>query len=115
MIEFNPTRDIGLKISSYSSLSKCISIIRKYRNVSISSVKQEIEAHDFIFVCDFTDTANLIKLIACHDDLINAESSVTIQEQNRLITREVLLNLLQMHKDLYEETIASLDAEVEEF
>jgi hypothetical protein len=111
-MKFNEERDIGIKITQYESLSKCISIIRNYRNESMGVIKSEIESNDFVFVCDFTDTPNLKIMLKCHDKLAKLGCSLTIQEQRRMIPREILLNLLQMHKEIHEETLAAIDAEV---
>jgi len=114
MISFNSKRDIGIKITQYKSLPKCINIIRKYRDASIGKIKTEIESNEFIYACDFTDTTGLNSLIACHDELYNEGAVLTIQEQDRLITREILQNLSQMHKDIHEDTLAEIDEEIGE-
>ncbi|SEP68284.1 hypothetical protein SAMN02910289_00334 [Lachnospiraceae bacterium RM5] len=114
MIKFNIKRDIGIKISQYNSLAKCINIIRKYREASINDIKSEIESHEFIFTCDFTDTIGLNNLITCYDELSKEGAILTIQEQDRVITRDVLQNLSQMHKELHEETLSEIDNEVDD-
>lgn len=111
-MKFNEERDIGIKITQYESLSKCISIIRNYRSESMGVIKSEIESNDFIFVCDFTDTPNLKLMLKCHDELTQLGCTLSIQEQGRMIPREIILNLLQMHKEIHEETLAAIDAEV---
>ena len=114
MLAFNMKRDIGLIITEYESLSKCISIIRKYRNASMADIKNEIESQHFIYTCDFTDTTSLHHLIACHDELCDAGATLIIQEQNRPITRDILGNLSQMHKEIHEENLVLIDAELGE-
>lgn len=111
-MKFNEERDIGIKITQYESLSKCISILRTYRNESMGVIKSEIESNDFIFVCDFTDTPSLKQMLKCYDELTGIGCVLTIQEQMRMIPREILINLLQMHKEINEEALAAIDAEV---
>lgn len=113
-MKFNEERDIGIKITQYESLSKCINTIRKHRNESIGVIKSEIESTDFIFVCDFTDTPSLNQMLKCYDDLTKIGCTLTIQEQTRMISREILTNLLQMHKEIHEETLAVIEAEVDD-
>ena len=112
MIPFNIKRDIGIKIVQYNSLSKCIRIVRKYRDASMGDIKSEIESNDFVYTCDFTDTLGLNNLISCHDELCKEGAVITIQEQDRIISRDILQNLSQMHKEIHEETLAEIDAEV---
>ena len=111
-MKFNEERDLGIKITQYDSLSKCISIIRNYRSESMGVIKSEIESNDFIFVCYFTDTPSLKQMLKCYDELTDIGCVLTIQEQTRMIPREILINLLQMHKEIQEETQAAIDAEV---
>ncbi len=114
MTEFNINRSIGIAITEYNSLSKCISIIRKYRNCSMAEIKSEIDSKDFVFVCDYTDTEELNKLIECHDELANEGCLLIIQEQDRPITRTILQNLKEMHDAIHEETMSMIDMEVGE-
>ncbi len=111
-MKFNEERDLGIKITQYDSLSKCISTIRNYRSESMGVIKSEIESNDFIFVCDFTDTPSLKQMLKCYDELTDIGCVLTIQEQMRMISREILINLLQMHQEIHEETQAAIDAEV---
>ena len=111
-MNFNEERDLGIKITQYDSLSKCISIIRNYRSESMGVIKSEIESNDFVFVCDFTDTPSLKRMLKCYDELTDIGCVLTIQEQMGMIPRKILINLLQMHKEIQEETQAVIDAEV---
>ena len=113
-MKFNEDRDIGIKITKYDSMSKCISIIRNYRPDSIGIIKSEIESNDFIFVCDFTDTPSLKKMLKCFDELSKNGCTLIIQDEDEIISREMLLNTLQMHKEIHEETLAAIEAEVED-
>lgn len=86
--------------------------IRNYRSESMGVIKSEIESNDFVFVCDFTDTPSLKRMLKCYDELTDIGCVLTIQEQTRMIPREILINLLQMHKEIQEETQAAIDAEI---
>lgn len=111
-MKFNEERDIGIKITQYKSIPKCINIIRNYRNDSMGIIKSEIESNDFIFVCDFTDTHNILNLLNCLDDLTKIGCSLLIQDGNEIISREIILNILQSHKEIEEETLAAIDFEI---
>ena len=97
----------------YGALSKCISIIRNYRNDSMGVIRSEIESNDFIFVCDFTDTPGIKRLLKCHDDLAKVGCTLSIQDGDEVVSREIILNILKMHEEIDEETIAEIDAEID--
>ena len=113
-MKFNEERDLGIKITQYESLPKCISIIRNYRSDSMGLIKSEIESNDYIFVCDFADTLNIKQLLKCSDDLTEIGCTLQIQDGDEVISREIILNILQSHKEIHEETLAAIDAEVGE-
>ena len=80
----------------------------------MAEIKEEIESKDFVFVSDFTDTPMLKRLLECHDELSANNCKLVIHEQERIISRDILLNLLQMHKEIEEEVRRQIDAEADD-
>ncbi|MBR2751700.1 MAG: hypothetical protein IKD90_11285 [Clostridiales bacterium] len=104
--------NIGIKITHFTSLSKTIGILRKYRNDSMSTIKSDIESSDFVFACDYTDDEGLVKLINCYDELVACGCNVVIYDLGRIGSRELLCNLHESHEITHMETLAEIDAEL---
>ena len=106
--------NIGIKITHFTSLSKSIGILRKYRNDSMSVIKKDIESNDFVFACDYTDDEGLVKLINCYDELVASGCNVIIYDLGRIGSRELLCNLHESHTITHMEMVAEMDAELGE-
>lgn len=105
--------NIGIKITQCESLSKCIGVLRKYRTDSMSDIKRDIEACDFVFACEYTDDDGLVKLIKCYDELISKGCNVEIYDLGRIGSRELLCNLHESHIITHEETLAAIEDEID--
>ena len=112
MINIDVMDNIGIKITQYDSLSKCISILRKYRHDSMNEIKNSIESNDFVFACDYADDEGLVELIRCYDELLEAGCKVDIYDLGRIGSRELLCNLHESHVITHQQTLESIDAEV---
>ena len=112
MIDIDVMDNLGLKIVKYDSLSACIIILRKYRNDSMSDIKKDIETNDFIFACDYIDDDELLEMIKCYDELVDAGCSVEIYDLGRIGSRELLCNLHESHVQIAKEVEEEIDAEV---
>ena len=107
-----PEDRIGLVVKSANSVAKCISIIRKYNPISISSIKAAIESNSFVFDCDYTNNSGIRKVRRCYDELVNAGATVEIYEDGDLTTREFISNLLNSYREIDKEIQDQIDAEV---
>lgn len=104
---------IGLKITNTPSWSKCISIMRKYKDASIAEIKTTIEAGQYILYYETTDTNGIRKIKKCYDELQKNGISVELYERDELMTRQILCNLITSHRitkrevesEIYTETI----------
>ena len=103
---------IGLVIKSYKSIAKCISIVRKYKSVSMAEVKTAIDSGKYVFDCDYTDDVELRKVRRCYDELVKSGAVVEIYEHQSLTTRQFISNLLGTYKAVERETQREIDAEV---
>ena len=110
----NVNDTIGLIITSYTSIAKCISIIRKYNAISIGEIRKLIENSKFIFEVDYTSHSGVRKLSKCYDELakngIECEIIVLGEPENR----EFLSNLMGSHRQTEIEVQAQIDQEVGE-
>ena len=102
---------IGLKIVKYDSIATCISIIRKYKNVSMNEIKSDIESNNFAYTCSYTSDSGVRKLRKCYDELTKKGIEVEIHAHDQLADRQLLSNLLTMYKEIEDETWAQMDAE----
>ena len=109
--EFTPG-NISIKIKSTSSMAKAISIIRKYNPVSMSEIKTAIESGKYVLEHSVLSTSGIRATRKCYDELIKAGSEVEIYERDRLISREILSNLINSHRQTEREVRAQIDAEV---
>ena len=109
--EYTPS-EIGLKIKSVSSMAKCISIIRKYTPVSMSEIRGAIDNSNFIFSSSILDDSGIKKIRKCHDELVKAGCTVEIFENDEIISRELISNLINSHKRIEQEVQEQIDAEV---
>ena len=108
-----PLDRIGLVVKSAGSVTKCISIIRKYNPSSMSEIKKAIDTELFVFDCEYIDDSGVRKVRRCYDELIKAGASVEIYADGFLSSREFISNLLGSYQEIAEETQTMIDAEVE--
>ena len=72
----------GLKVNTDSVSASLISIIKKYRDDSISEIKRCILNKDYVLSCDFSGgSERFAELIRLHDDLIAAGYSVSLFDE----------------------------------
>ncbi len=112
MIDIDVMDNLGIKITHYDSLSKCISILRKYRHDSMSDIKNSIESNDFVYACDYLDDEGLVELIKCYDELSEAGCKIDIYDLGRIGSRELLCNLHESHEITHQQTLAAIEAEI---
>ena len=103
---------LGLKIKSTSSMAKCISIVRKYNPISMADIKCAIESGNYIFTTTVISHSGVRTLRKCYDELVKSGAIVEIFERDKLITRELVSNLISSHHQTDREVQAQIDAEV---
>lgn len=96
MYQYTPG-NVCLKIISMPSSAKCIKILRKYNNVSISNLLNSIKNNDYILCYPYISHSGIRKIRNCYDELVNSGIEVEIYEHNRLTSREFLSNLIESH------------------
>ncbi len=95
---------IGLKISKYDSLAKCISIIRKFDSGSMSDIKKRILNHEYILQYSRIDGDGLKNIIKCYNALTSSGIFVELYERDDLPTTiELLKNLDKTYDDISDE------------
>lgn len=103
---------VGLKVKKTSSIAKSISIIRKYNPISMAEIKNSIESDDYVLSCRYTSHSGVRMIRKCYDELVKAGNDVEIYEHDRLTTRELISNLISLHRQTDREVRAQIDAEV---
>ena len=104
-------KNIYLKITRYTSLPKCISILRRYTNKGMSEIQKAIEANDFVFYCEHTSDEGVVELAKCYDELSSNGATVEIYELGIVTTREIIGNLINTHAEIAQEVEADMNAE----
>lgn len=100
---------IGIKINKTNIPAKCIMIIKKYQDLSISEIKQKIEKNKYILTCDYIDDNGIKSVLGLYNKL-NAEGvNCSLYEHNNPTTIEFLNNLLNS----YEETRKQVEEDIE--
>ena len=103
---------IGIKITSSDSMAKSISVIRKYNHAPINEIKKAIESRDFVLKYSVLDSQGIRTIRKCYDDLIKLGNKVELYEDDELISREIVSNLIRSHRQTEREVRAQVDAEV---
>lgn len=104
--------NVCLKIKKYSSMAKCISILRKYNPVSMAEIKTAIESDEYVLSYEYTSDSGLRKIRRCYDELSKNGIVAEIYEHDCLTTREFISNLLHTYREIEYETQEQIDAEV---
>ncbi len=100
---------IGIKINKTNISAKCIMIIKKYQDLSISEIKQKIEKNKYILTCDYIDDNGIKSVLGLYNKL-NAEGvNCSLYDHNNPTTIEFLNNLLNS----YEETRKQVEDDIE--
>ena len=102
---------IGLKIGAFTSLAAVIKTIRKYRNDSMSAIKDDIQNNRYILTCDYHDSDGIKSIISAYNELSSQKADVTIYEHDRISNINFLVNLIQSYKEISEEADAESELE----
>ncbi len=102
----------GLKIVEVTSMAKCISILRKYNHISMSSLIEAINKNYFVLSCSCIDTPNIRKLRKCYDELNKNGIKSELYDNDEPTTRELITNLLVSHAQIELEVMQQIDEEV---
>ena len=114
----------GLKLKDVNNLASVVSILRKFdSSLSIGEIKRRIDNDEFVieydtyeydFIEDMEEIDRGEKLTTLIGDLEKAGATVSIYDEDELITKEVFKNLLESYEDISEETELIVEIEVEE-
>ena len=74
--------DIGLKVTDYTSLATCVTVIRKYRNASMEEIVSAINGNEYVLCFDYDDDEGLWKIIACYKALGKANIGAQLYEMD---------------------------------
>lgn len=92
--------NIGIKIKSNDKIAKCISIIRKYTNLSIGEIKAKIINNEYVMVCGYTDEAGIKSIVEAYKEVTSLGVDAVIYEHDRVTTIDFLINLIDMYGDI---------------
>jgi len=91
---------VGIKIIDSHEIPKCIKIVRKYCDLSISEIKDAITNDNYVFVCDYIDEAQIKLIIALYEELCANNVSVELYEHNRVTDIDFLKNLVETYEEI---------------
>lgn len=92
--------NIGIKIKSNDKIAKCISIIRKYTNLSIGEIKAKIINNEYVMVCGYTDEDGIKSIVEAYKEVTSLGVDAVIYEHDRVTTIDFLINLIDMYGDI---------------
>ena len=92
--------NIGIKIKSNDKIAKCISIIRKYTNISIGEMKAKIINNEYVMVCGYTDEDGIKSIVEAYKEVTSLGVDAVIYEHDRVTTIDFLINLIDMYGDI---------------
>lgn len=104
---------VGIKLNETNIPAKCIMIIKKYQDLSISEVKQRIEENKYILICDYIDATGIKSLLALYNELNSEGVNCSLYEHNNLTTIEFLNNLLNSYEETRKLVEEDIDREVQ--
>lgn len=91
---------VGIKIKNSDKITKCISGIRKYTNLSIGDIKERIVSNDYVMLCGYTDEEGIKNIIKAYKEVTSLGVDVIIYEHDRVTTVDFLMNLIDMYGDI---------------
>lgn len=92
--------NIGIKIKSNDKIAKCMSIIRKYTNLSIGEIKAKIINNEYVMVCEYTDEDGIKSIVEAYKEVTSLGVDAVIYEHDRATTIDFLINLIDMYCDI---------------
>lgn len=92
--------NIGIKIKSNDKIAKCISIIRKYTNLSIGEIKAKIINNEYVMVCGYTDEDGIKSIVEAYKEVTSLGVDAVIYKHDRVTTIDFLINLIDMYGDI---------------
>lgn len=92
--------NVGIKIKSNDKITKCISSIRKYTNLSIGEIKDKIINNEYVMICGYTDEDGIKNIVKAYKEIISLGVDVVIYEHDRVTTIDFLMNLIDMYGDI---------------
>lgn len=105
---------ICIKIEPPCVSAKCISIVRKYCHLSIADIKNAITEGQPVLIFDYTDEEGLSNIIDCYNSLTDSGISAQLYEHDRPTTISLMLNLLQMYKEISDQVDEEIETETNE-
>lgn len=99
---------VGIKIKSSDKITKCISSIRKYTNLSIGEIKEKIINNEYVMVCGYTDEDGIKSIVKAYKEVTSLGVDAVIYEHDRVTTVDFLMNLMNMYGDI-ERDIQEMD------
>ena len=92
--------NVGIKIKSNDKIAKCISIIRKYTNLSIGDNKDKIINNEYVMVCGYTDEDGIKNIVKAYKEVTSLGANVIVYEHDRVTTVDFLMNLINVYSDI---------------
>lgn len=106
---------IALKVKTYSSIAKVISIIRKYSSISMGEIKFAVEHNQFILEVDCLSISGIRKLRRCYDELLKAGIECDIyDEDEEVISRQIVSNWIETLRGIEKDTMTQMAAEADD-
>lgn len=93
---------VGIKITSFNEIPKCIKIIRKYCNLSITEIRDAILNSKYVMEGSYINEDDILLIIKLYNELSENKIRVEVFEHNRKTDIEFLNNLVETYYNIRE-------------
>jgi len=99
---------VGIKVNKNTPIAKIYSTIKKYREISISELKKDIENHDYLIKGEYTSRLDIKTIIACYNELMNIDIAAELFELDGEATT---IDFFENLNKTYDEISVELDSD----
>lgn len=110
----NENSIIGIKVNGKNLPAKGIMIIRKYKNMSISEIKQIVESDQYMMTCDYIDNHGIKLILKIYKELKSEGINCSLFEHNNPTSPEFLRNLSGSYTEIEKEVEEEMELEAED-
>lgn len=104
-------RIVGIKLDNSTFTAAVAKIIRKYRDLPISQIKQLVQNNDYLYTCYVIRASGIKTIMQIREDLAKECITSSIFIDGKTVSDEYLNNLLISYEQTAEQVEAEMDRE----
>ena len=90
---------IGIKLLERKFTATSAKVLRNYRDISISDIKNIIMTNDYLMSCDYIDADGIKAILELQRDFNKEDILTVIYEHNTITSVDFLNNLLKSYNE----------------